>query len=51
VLVAHMPLVGRLASRLLTGDADRSPVIFPTAGVLVLRRVDGTWQRVTSIQP
>jgi len=48
VLVAHMPLVGRLASRLLTGDADRSPVIFPTAGVLVLRRVDGAWQRVMS---
>jgi len=51
VLVAHMPLVGRLASRLLTGDADRAPEVFPTAGVLVLRRLNGGWERVTQIAP
>lgn len=51
VLVAHMPLVGRLASRLLTGDADLAPENFPTAGVLVLQRVNGAWKQVTSISP
>jgi phosphohistidine phosphatase len=49
VLVAHMPLVGRLASRLLTGDADGAPVILPTAGALVLRRVNDAWQQVASL--
>lgn len=50
-VVSHMPLVARLASRLLTGDADRAPVLFPTAGALVLRRVDGCWERLAVLAP
>ncbi len=51
VVVAHMPLVGRLASLLLTGEADRVPVFFPTAGVLVLGRVNGAWERLATLAP
>jgi phosphohistidine phosphatase len=46
MLVGHVPFLGRLASRLLVGEADRLDVRFADAGVVVLSRAAGGWQLV-----
>ncbi len=40
LLVGHLPHLGRLAARLLSGDKDRSVVNFQMGGVLRLRRME-----------
>ena len=40
MLVGHMPHLGRLASLLLTGSPDQSPVSFIHAGVVCLQKDD-----------
>ncbi len=44
MLVGHLPHLGRLASLLLCGDADKNPVAFKMAGVVCLKRDEaGVW--------
>lgn len=43
-LVGHLPFMGLLASRLLSGDAGRLRLHFGDAGCLVASRVEGGWQ-------
>jgi phosphohistidine phosphatase len=46
MLVSHLPFVGRLASRLLTGDPDQVSLRFANAGVVALARSAGRWELV-----
>lgn len=43
-LVGHLPHLSRLASLLVTGDADREIVAFRNAGVVCLSREDEGWR-------
>ena len=43
-LVGHLPFMGLLASRLLSGDAERLRFRFQDAGCLVVARVEGGWR-------
>ena len=43
-LVGHLPFMGLLASRLLSGDAERVKLRFQDAGCLLVTRVDGGWR-------
>jgi len=43
MLVGHLPFLERLASRLVTGDAERPVVRFVGAGVVCLERKDARW--------
>jgi phosphohistidine phosphatase len=44
MLVGHQPFLGRLAARLLAGDAEREIVAFRYAAILCLAREDGRWR-------
>ena len=46
MLVSHLPLIGRLASLLLTGDADMLDLRYANAGFAALARVSEQWQLV-----
>jgi len=43
-LVGHLPFMGRLASRLLSGSAERLRMRFADAGCLVVTRIEGGWR-------
>ncbi len=43
LIAGHMPFLSRLASFLLNGDAEVSPIVFPTGGVIVLARQNQQW--------
>jgi phosphohistidine phosphatase len=43
-LVGHLPFMGLLASRLLSGDSAQLSFHFDDAACLVASRVDGEWQ-------
>jgi phosphohistidine phosphatase len=43
-LVGHLPFMGRLASRLLSGDSERVQLRFQDAGCLLVTRVEGGWR-------
>jgi phosphohistidine phosphatase len=43
-LVGHLPFMGRLASRLLSGDASRVSFRFEDAGCLIVSRDTGAWR-------
>ena len=43
-LVGHLPFMGLLASRLLSGDAERVQLRFQDAGCLLVTRVEGGWR-------
>ena len=43
MLVGHLPFLDRLASLLVTGDADRSIVRFQKSGIVCLVREDDNW--------
>jgi phosphohistidine phosphatase len=43
-LVGHLPFMGLLASRLLSGDAERVRFRFQDAGCLLITRVEGGWR-------
>ena len=43
MLVGHLPLMARLASCLVTGDAERPAVRFVNGGVVCLERKDACW--------
>jgi phosphohistidine phosphatase len=43
-VVGHLPFIGLLASRLLSGDAGRLQFRFGDAGCLVATRVEGGWR-------
>jgi phosphohistidine phosphatase len=51
LLTGHLPHLARLASLLTTGDADRGIVKVPTAGLMVLGRVDARWQLLWMFHP
>jgi len=44
MLVGHLPFVARLVGLLVTGDANRAPVHFPTSTVACLRGEDDHWE-------
>jgi len=46
LVVGHLPLLGRLTSRLLTGDPDRMEIRFTDAGLVLLEPRPGTWKLV-----
>ena len=43
MLVGHLPYLGRLASLLLTGDADRTVIGFRQGGLVGMERTDTGW--------
>lgn len=43
-LVGHLPFMGLLASRLLSGDAGRVRFRFQDAGCMLVARVEGGWR-------
>ena len=52
MLVGHLPHLGRLASLLLTGSPDQSPVTFTRAGILCLQKDDSAnWTIAWNIPP
>jgi len=52
MLVGHMPFMGRLVSLLVTGEADRNVVAFPTGGVAILeKKRDQSWLIAGMIDP
>lgn len=51
MLVGHLPFLNKLASRLLTGDADRVGLRFAEVGAAVLARNSGHWLLVALISP
>jgi phosphohistidine phosphatase len=51
MLVGHLPFLNKLASRLLTDDADRADLRFAEVGVVVLARNSGRWTLVALISP
>ncbi len=51
VIVGHLPYLGRLASCLLVGDADRLRVHLPDASVLALGRLGDDFHLVTLLGP
>lgn len=51
MLVGHLPFLNKLASRLLTGDADRTSLRFAEVGTVVLARNSGNWLLVAVISP
>jgi phosphohistidine phosphatase len=51
MLVGHLPFLNKLASRLLTGDADRADLRFAEVGAVVLARNSGRWLLVALISP
>ncbi|HEY2987140.1 MAG TPA: phosphohistidine phosphatase SixA [Candidatus Binatia bacterium] len=44
MLVGHLPHLGRLAARLVTGDAEKKVVDFSAATMICLSRVSGAWE-------
>jgi phosphohistidine phosphatase len=46
ILVGHLPFMGRLASRLLTGDPSRLAIRFVDAAVLLLAPIEGRWHLI-----
>lgn len=51
MVVGHLPFLNKLASRLLTGDADRAGLRFAEVGAVVLARNSGRWLLVALISP
>ena len=52
MIVGHLPLLGKLASGLLTGSESKNPVAFRQGGVVCLRRnEDQTWQVTWMVTP
>ena len=52
MLVGHMPFMGRLVALLVTGEADRNVVSFPTGGVAILeKKRDQAWLIAGMIDP
>jgi phosphohistidine phosphatase len=43
MLVGHLPYMSRLASRLLTGRAEKGSINFKEGGVVCLSYEDGKW--------
>ena len=50
-LVGHLPFMGLLASRLLSGDSERVQLRFQDAGCLVVARVEGGWRLDGFVNP
>ena len=52
MLVGHLPHMAKLCSKLLCENGDRNIVVFETAGIVCLKRVDdGTWMVDWVIKP
>ena len=51
MLVGHLPHLGRLASLLVTGEAENSVVEFPPAGVVCLSYANGEWRVRWTLTP
>ena len=43
-MIGHLPFMGLLASRLLSGDAGRLQLRFGDAGCMVVSRAEGGWR-------
>jgi phosphohistidine phosphatase len=43
MLVGHLPFLGRLASQLVIGNADRNLIRFQNAGIVCLSHDEGDW--------
>ena len=51
-LVGHLPHLGRLASQLLCGNADKNSIAFKMGGIVCLKRDDiGTWSLQWMLTP
>lgn len=44
LLVTHLPLIGHLAGLLLTGSAERTPIVFSTGTLACLRGEGSAWE-------
>ena len=51
ILVGHLPFMGRLASRLLTGSQQGASMMLVDAGYIVLGQVHGRWHLVVFGSP
>jgi len=52
LIVGHLPFMGRLVSRLLTGDEDRSPEAFEAGTVVCLEQDQGgKWSKLWAVHP
>ena len=51
MLVGHLPFVARLVGLLTLGDANRSPVRFPTATITCLQGQDDQWELAWTEHP
>lgn len=51
MLVGHLPHLGRLASLLVTGDAEKDIVDFPPAAIVCLSHAQGEWQLRWTLTP
>jgi phosphohistidine phosphatase len=52
MLVGHLPHLSKLASLLLTGSPDQSPVTFTRAGIICLQKDDSAhWTVAWSVTP
>jgi len=51
MLVGHLPHLGRLASLLVRGDANRDPWNLPAGGILCLQVKDAKWQAKWTLSP
>jgi phosphohistidine phosphatase len=51
MLVGHLPYLSRLASLLVLGDPERELVVFGTAVILCLARINGGWRISWMITP
>jgi phosphohistidine phosphatase len=51
MIVGHLPFLGRLASHLVVGDADRPVVQFEEAAVVGLQFQEGHWTIVCVLDP
>ena len=51
ILVGHLPFLGRLASRLVTGAEDQPVVSFRNSGVVCLTEDAGQWTMLWALTP
>ena len=51
LVVGHLPNLERVASLLLTGQADRRPIRFANAGIVCLECTHGEWSVLWAVTP
>ena len=51
MIVGHLPFLSRLASYLLFGDTEHTPVRFQMGGIVCLERQEGRWCLLWAVTP